>query len=257
MKTSTKLIIILFTCIPVSLLAYNLLLKNEYNNGNFYRDLYPKNTLDYIPIAQLPAFKHIVIDGSLKIPVDGGFETWMWMARVWVGHNDEKTNTGSRNTISVIKELRSNLITTVKNDTLFISFSVKSKYDNSVRNWNNESDIVRISANNVSSIRANSAKVTIGNNPGSTDSLKLTVADQSHYDVNNLSIKYLNITAADSSYLNIWKNNHVSTLNYSLKGKSSLNIDEHPVQHFNALQVDSAAKIQITGKARLMQKQLQ
>lgn len=254
MKTSTKLIIILFTCIPVSLLAYNLILKNEYINKNFYRDFYPKDNIEYTTTPQLPNFKHIVINGSLKIPQESGFETWM--ARVWIGSKKPNAAQHDGNAISVIKDLEGNLIARVKNDTLFISFRVKSKYDMLSRSWNNDTDIVKIYTSDVSSIKADFANVTIANNPGNADSLKLSIADNSHYNINNLSLKNLNITAADSSYLNLWQSNRVNTLTYSLKNKSSLSIDENPVQHFNPGQVDSAAIIQITGKARFMQKQL-
>ncbi len=253
MKTSTKLMIILFTCIPVSLLAYNLLLKTEYNKGNFYQELHPEDNSVFVTKPVSAVFKHIVIDGSLKMKESGSFE--LWMARIRIGKNTETTHPGG-NIVTVNKELMENLETLVKNDTLFISFRVRDKFDNNARNWNDEGDIVKIFASNVQSVDIRYAFVTIAGNLSNADSLKLRVADGSHYDINNLSVKNLNVAAADSSYVNVTKSNRINMLNYSLRGKSSLKVDETPAKEFYAGLVDSTANIQITGNAKYMQKQL-
>jgi hypothetical protein len=253
MKTSTKLIIILFTCIPVSLLAYNLLLKTEYSKGNFYRDLYPQDNSVFVVKPVSPGFKHIVIDGSLKMNRPGNFE--LWMAHIWIGKNTKAPHPGG-NTVTVNDALKETLETLVKNDTLFITFRVKGKFDNNARSWNDEGDIVKIFANNVQSVDIKYAFVTVTGNLNSADSLKLRVADGSHYDVNNLSVKSLDVTAADSSYVNVTKSNRINMLNYSLRGKSSLMVNENPARQFHAGQVDSTANIQLTGKATYMQTHL-
>lgn len=253
MKTSTKLIIILFTCIPVSLLAYNLLLKAQYNKGNFNRDLYPQDNSVFVTKPVSPAFKHIVIDGSLKMKETGGFE--QWMARIWIGKNNKATQPGG-NAVTVNSELKENLETLVKNDTLFIAFRVRDKFDNNARNWNDEGDIVKIFADDIQSVDIKFAFVTIAGNLNNADSLKLHVADGSHYDVNNLSVKKLDVVAADSSYVSITKSNRINMLNYSLLGKSSLKVDEKPAGQFHPGRLDSTAKIQLTGRATYMQSQL-
>lgn len=253
MKTSTKLIIILFTCIPVSLLAYNLLLKSQYNKGNFNRDLYPQDNSVFVTQPVSPGFKHIVIDGSLKMKETGYVE--QWMAHIWIGKNIKSTYPGG-NTVTVNNELKENLETLVKNDTLFIAFRFRGKFDNNARSWNDEGDIVKIFASDVQSVDIKFAFVNIADNISNANSLKLSVADGSHYDVNNLSVKNLDVAAADSSYVNVTKSNRINMLNYSLKGKSSLKLDENPVRQFHAGQVDSTANIQVTGKATYMQNQL-
>ncbi|GAA3993632.1 hypothetical protein [Mucilaginibacter dorajii] len=251
MKTSTKLIIILFTCIPVSLLAYNFILKAEYQKGNFVRDLYPQDNTSYIIKPGLPDFKHIVIEGSLNLG-EGRSETWM--ARVWIGGNNATQKSG--NSLSVIEELKDNLNATVKHDTLFISFHVTGKFDNTATTWNHGNDIVKIYCSQVKSVSIRYANVTIGNNPGTADFLKLIVGDGSNYNIQRLHLKSLAVIAKDSSYLNILKNNQIGTLSYSLQGKSTLNVDENPARQYIAERVDSAAKIQLTGKASVLQKQL-
>ena len=251
MKTSTKLIIIFFTCIPTSLLAYNLILKAEYKKGNVVRELEPRDNNIYVSKTGLPKFTHVVINGSLNVG-NGGFE--YWMAHVWIGGKDSTRKTGTG--LEIIEGLKDNLNAMVKSDTLFISFHIIGKFDNVSTTWNRESDIVKIYSDRVKSVKISYADVTIGSNPGTTDSLKLTVGDRSRYDVRNLQLQKLVVVAKDNSNLNIWQTNRIGALNYSLRDTSSLTIDENPVQRYLAEQVDSTAKIQISGKASVLQKQL-
>lgn len=251
MKTSTKLIIIFFTCIPMSLLAYNFILNAEYKKGNVARELHPRNNSVYINKNRLPAFNHIVINGSLNFG-DGGFE--QWMAHVWIGGHSGTPN--NENSLSIIEELKDNLKTAVKNDTLFITFHTTGKYDITAPTWNHESDIVKIYANQVKSVSISYANVTIGSNTGIADSLKLIVRDYSHYDIQNLRLQKLAVIAKDSSSFSIGKSNKIGTLNYSLEGKSLLNVEENPAQRYVAERIDTASRIQLTGKASSLQKQL-
>src|SRR5690606_2731196 len=65
MKTSTKLLIALFACVPLSMVAYGYLLKQQFDAGNFVQNIYlhhPKYTF-----KALPTFKHLVIDGNLYV----------------------------------------------------------------------------------------------------------------------------------------------------------------------------------------------
>ncbi|MEO3403511.1 DUF2807 domain-containing protein [Mucilaginibacter sp. CAU 1740] len=251
MKTSTKLIIIFFMCIPTSLLAYNFILKAEYKKGNVVRDLYPKNNSFYVNKTGLPKFTHVVINGSLNVG-NGGFE--QWMAHVWVGGIDSSLKADNR--VGALEELKDNLEATVKNDTLFISFHATGKYDRFSTTWNHESDIVKIYASKVKSVSIRFANVTIGKNPDLTDSLNLTVGDYSRFNVQNLQLQKLTVVAKDSSSVSILQSNKIGTLNYSIQGKSILHVDGSPAQRYVARRVDSAAMINLTGKASILQKQL-
>jgi hypothetical protein len=251
MKTSTKLIIIFFMCIPTSLLAYNFILKAEYKKGNVVRNLYPKNNSVYVNRTGLPQFTHVVINGSLNVG-NGGFE--QWMAHVWVGGIDNTLKADNR--VGVLEELKDNLDATVKSDTLFITFHTKSKYDNTATTWNHESDIVKIYANKVKSVNIRFASVTIGKNVAVSDSLNLIVGDYSHYDVQNLQLQKLTVVAKDSSSISILQSNKIGMLNYSIQGKSILHVYGSPAQRYVAQRVDSAAMINLTGKASALQKQL-
>ncbi|MDN3585032.1 GIN domain-containing protein [Mucilaginibacter flavus] len=248
MKTSTKLLIIFFSCIPLSLLAYNLLLKNEFDKKTFIRE-YRQDALNTFVKQNLPAFKHVVVAG-IDGTVDRGFKTY-WCPRVSVGNigNLPVAIQHTGNYINIIEQYRHNVNFKVKNDTLFMSF-VAIVNDVDITNTSGlQDELVQINAGNIESINAVSTYMTISNNVSPSGSLALSIAGHGHYDINNLSIDKLNITANDSSSVNIWKNNRIKNLNYSLLGSGMLNLFEHPVQKFNAIKVDSLAVIQSNDKA--------
>lgn len=257
MKTSTKLLIIFFSCIPLSLLAYNLLLKNEFTNKNFVREYYLDPSSTFVR-KQLTNFKHIVISG-INGQVNRGSITY-WCPRISIGNikNSPAANQHTRNYINVVKQYQSNVNVKVKNDTLFISFNVKAEDSNSDLSElsNSANDLIQINTDNIESVNAVSAYVTIGNNLSATGYIKLLIAGHGHYDVNNLNIDKLDITASDSSFFNIYQNNSIKNLSYSLLGNGALNLYEHPVQKFNPIQVDSLAGIQLNDKALNLQKRL-
>jgi hypothetical protein len=257
MKTSTKLLIIFFSCIPLSLLAYNLLLKKEFTNKNFVREYYLDPSSTFVR-KQLPTFKHIVIAG-----IDGSVNRdniTYWCPRISIDNikNFKAANQRSGSYFNVIKQYQSNVNTKVKNDTLFISFNVKAGDSNSDLSElsNSANGLLQINADNIETVNAVSAYVTIGNNLSATGHIKLLIAGHGHYDVNNLNTDQLDITASDSSSFNIYQNNRIKNLSYSLLGKGALNLYEHPVQKFHPIQVDSMAIIQLNDKASNLQRRL-
>jgi hypothetical protein len=257
MKTSTKLLIIFFSCIPISLVAYNILLRNEFKRGNFTRDYYldESNTLARQKMAP---FKHIVIIGF------GGSiqrrSITYWRPRLSIGNFIKIENADHQpgNYVNVIKQYKDNVKTTVKNDTLFISFEIMTKHSN-LGDFNDSApsgNLIEIEGNNVLSVNTNSADVVIRDKPSNSDSLKFTITGGGHYDINNLDVNKLSLVAKDSSYFAIYKNNKIKSLNYSLLDKSHLSLEEHPVHQFYAGKVDGTATIEITDRASYLQKQL-
>ena len=257
MKTSTKLLIIFFSCIPISLVAYNVLLRNEFKRGNFTRDYYLDESNTLVRQKMAP-FKHIVIIGF------GGTiqrrSITYWKPRLSIGNFIKIENADHQpgNYVNVIKQYKDNVKATVKNDTLFISFEIITKHSN-LGDFNDSApgrNLVEIEGDNVLSVNTNSADVMIRNKPSNIDSLKFIIRGGGHYDINNLAVNNLSLEAKDSSYFAIYKNNKIKSLNYSLLDKSWLNLEEHPVQKFCPGKVDVMAKIQITDKASYLQKQL-
>jgi hypothetical protein len=257
MKTSTKLLIIFFSCIPISLVAYNVLLRNEFKRGDFTRDYYldESNTLARQKMAP---FKHIVIIGF------GGTiqrrSITYWRPRISIGNfiNIGSADHQPGNYVNVIKQYKENVKATVKNDTLFISFEIMTKHSNlgDFNDYAPSGNLVEIEGDHVLSVNANSADVMIRDKPSNIDSLNFIVTGGGHYDINNLDVNKLSLAAKDSSYFAIYKNNKIKSLNYSLLDKSRLNLEEHPVQQFYAGKVDGTATMEITDKASYLQKQL-
>ena len=257
MKTSTKLLIIFFSCIPISLVAYNVLLRNELKSGNFTRDYYLDASSTLVRQKMAP-FKHIVIIG-FGGTIQSRSVTY-WKPRLSIGNFIKIENADHQpgNYVNVIKQYKDNVKATVKNDTLFISFEIMTKHSN-LGDFNDSApggNLVEIEGDNVLSVNTNSADVMIRNKPSNIDSLKFIIRGGGHYDINNLAVNNLSLLAKDSSYFAIYKNNKIKSLNYSLLDKSWLNLEEHPVQKFHPGKVDDMAKIQITDKASYLQKQL-
>jgi hypothetical protein len=250
MKTSTKLIIIFCSFFPVSLLAYNYLIKVEFTKRNFVREFSPDATQTY-STYNVGKFKHIVIDGALQTADAERLLTWRPMIAI-------KSNSHAKlgNQIEALKFYQDRVRTKLKNDTLFVWFVTSVNYKNLNENndWGNEA--LRISVNGVTSVDTKYANVNIADKPSAFDSLKLTMMGGGRYDLNKINTYKLTITAADSSFYNIYKDNRITNLHYSLLDKSTINLDEHPVKQFHADRLDTSAKIQITDKALYLQKQL-
>jgi hypothetical protein len=85
MKTSTKLLLIFFLCIPISLWAYNSLLKKQLAARNIVMELRPDPSQQYTEI-KLPPFKHLVINGSLTYG-NKGEKNANWRPAIAVGHH--------------------------------------------------------------------------------------------------------------------------------------------------------------------------
>lgn len=63
MKTSTKLIIALFATVPLCIVAYGYLLKQQFKAGNFAQNIY--HSSPNYTFKALPPFEHVVVDGNL------------------------------------------------------------------------------------------------------------------------------------------------------------------------------------------------
>lgn len=258
MKTSTKLLTIFFICIPVSLLAYNYLLQKEYKKKHFIREYYSDESAKYAE-KKLPSFKHVVIEGSLKFGnlKETGYEgSIRWMPRVAIRSYDNgiKGSKPAINTISVVKEYVDVMQTRVKNDTLYVSFRTKSNNSN-IGSLNNPLvEQVRIKATDIVSVNADCAYVTIGDKPSNADSLKLSIAGFGFYDVNNLYINKLKVSASAETSFNLYGTNRIKNLYYSLADTSKLSLSANTIEKLHPVRADSLTSIQINYKAKDIKK---
>jgi hypothetical protein len=250
MKTSTKLLIIFFSCIPISLMAYNYLLNKEYIAGRFARDYY-KNEQPAYQKQPAQAFKHIVINGALKYDIG---VTNMRPRIVIEGDTGLKKG----NDISILKEYAGILQTRVQNDTLYLSFDNKAPFSRSEMDPIYTNSLVNIRASDIRSVKASNAYITIMGRPTASDSLSLVSSVSAQYDVFSLHINKLNISGEHDSELNLFdQNNNIGNLYYSLHNNSILRLSEHPIKAYHAVNISDSARIEITGKAVELQKRLQ
>ena len=151
MKTSTKLLIVLFACLPLSMVAYAYLLKQQFNEGNFYQNI-NQNQPNYI-FKSLPPFKHVVVDGNLyivdespltrdpKIKIANDF-TGTRTISIQYNQLIEFTTTKKEIGYNVLANFENIVKTKIKNDTLYISLfkliSRNAKFETYIKTENDE-----------------------------------------------------------------------------------------------------------------------
>ena len=214
-------------------------------------EFYPDINSNYQE-KNLPAFKHIVIDGLVKSPNARTEQGQMPTVSIGNANNPKQGTKG--NSIGIITQYADVLRTTVKNDTLFVSLFTKTK---DAYITTGDKALLQIKATDVTSVSISYAYATITDKPSTADSLKLTVIDNGIYDVNNLYINNLSIYGSGMAQANIYGNNKIQNFNYSLLAESVLHVDGHPIQHYRIIEVDEKASIELKDKATNMQKELQ
>lgn len=240
MKTSTRLLIILFLSIPVTMFAFNWLLVNEYKTGNLSLiqwTQYPEEK------RELPAFKHVVMDGRFHHskgtqPINGGLTL-------------EIASDIAQSPLLVIPEIaRKNVVTKVMNDTLYISYYKKNVDADAALYWNWRH--LTLYGSNISSLTLNYGNYLIIHL--ATDSLNLQATD-AIVSVNNLTAKTLNAMVHGSSTVHFYENNKVDQFAYSLLDKNGkLEVTHNTSQSYKPGEVNPDAQLVLIGKAPEMEK---
>lgn len=259
MKTSTKLLIVLFACIPLSMFAYSFLLKQQFTAGNFTQDIYKhKNTRIYKSIAP---FKHLVIDGNLyvseessltKSATQGKQKQFIgerilsigWDAPVEITHHGKKTE------YSVLPKYKDVIKTKIKNDTLYVSFFKKNGTNTY---WSNNDCLLKISNPRLISVNLNSGTFVLKDMNGKDLN---AVTKNAKVTFKNSSLQQLEISAESTKPLNI-QSNKIDVLRYSLFDKSNLLLEDNKINKFQQIATDSLSQISIQGNAQQMEQFLQ
>lgn len=260
MKTSTKLLIVLFACIPLSMFAYSYLLKQEFTAGNFTQDIYKhKNTRIYKSIAP---FKHLVIDGNLyvseessltKSATQGKQKQFIgerilsigWDAPVEIIHHGIM-----KAEYSVLPKYKDVIKTKIKNDTLYVSFFKKNGTNTY---WSNNDCLLKISNPQLISVNLNSGTFVLKDMNGQDLN---AVTKNAKVTFKNSSFKQLEVSAELTTTLNI-QSNKIDVLRYSLLDKSNLLLEGNQIKKLLPLVTDSLSQISIKGNAHQMQQFLQ
>jgi len=245
MKTSTKLLTILFIGIPVALFIYNWLLKEQYAAGKLEEVKYVDVLEDRLLERDVPAFKYLVIDGALRSgkSKDPGpyVEDWSMNITILNVRDNQKQK------IKVNKLYANMLQTRINNDTLFVSFYRNKRISNFPSRWYNRLLTIQ-TPNNVNSITSRNGNYTIQS--FISNNFKLISGEGSSVTFDNSTFDRLEIIARDRQ-VSISANNKVKELYYSLSNDSRLDIDDtgKNISKFMPGRIDTSATISLTGKA--------
>ncbi|GEM_PF-6125455 len=255
MKTSTKLTILLFSLILLAMVAYSYLLQQQFEAETFYYKHYPSKN-KYI-FKQLSEFKNIVIEGDLKIskestltsnkPVQPGAaekpETIVsldWEAPVQLIYSKNKTGYDVSNGYEDIVK------TKISNDTLYISFFKRYAKNAGTPPLN----VLKIYSDELVSLKAISGTYKITDFDGD----KLSIfAEDSRINAFKINYQELIVHAEKVKSIHI-DSSTINTLNYSLKGKSKLQLSNNTIKQFRKEDVDSTSKISVEADALSMDK---
>jgi hypothetical protein len=238
MKTSTRLLIILFISIPATMVAFNWLLINEYNEGNLTVRWRP-TTHD---TTELPAFKHVVMDGRLHH--SKGIQSINGLLLDFVSYPNQKP------LLLIPDFLHKNVVTKVINDTLYISYYKEHVQEGIFWDWS--SYHLSLYGSKINSLTLNYGHYLIIHL--ATDSLRLQ-ATNADVSVNNVTTTMLNIAAHGSSTIHLYANNKVEQFEYSILDKEGkLEVEHNAAQSYKPGDVHPDAQLVLIGKAPEMQK---
>ncbi|MDB5129470.1 hypothetical protein [Mucilaginibacter sp.] len=238
MKTSTKLLIIFFACIPASLWAYNSLLKKQLQAHNIVLELRPDPNQQYTEI-KLPHFKYLVVNGSLTYGSKNE-KNANWRPPIQVGQFND-------NFINILRGYADIVKHRISNDTLYVTFHKNAVYDESSYMYY-QSDVVRIGTNDLHSVDVSYGRFNIYGNLHTDNNVKITVDGKSNLDFQGLLADRLDLTLKDSSEVNA-QQNKINDFYYNLPKKGRLTVDVYSAKHFHPGTIDSLAWISVQGKA--------
>lgn len=261
MKTSTKLFIIFLISIPVSLVVFNMMLKNELIAGNLTQVQYYNSDFNYIE-KKLPPFKYLVIDGAMVSGDTTNNKRYKrdadWQPKIQISLIADSITKTSR--FRYLRNYADFLRTRVHNDTLFISFYKKviaDRFNSYGDNYVN--DLIKINAPNTKLVSVRSALVNLDNMKASSpvDSLALISAGKNTFKINYLNVNRLNVEIKNSAKVVINENNnHINSLYYSMLNNGHLQVEANTVKHFYPGKADSLARISLSGNANDLKKML-
>jgi len=255
MKTSTKLLIAFFIVLPVTLFAYNLLMKKQYLTGSLvllkerlYDDL--TDTTQYVK-KPIPQCKYVVISGEIASG-DFGHHNYL---QVW-NNNSQISIYGNHQGKSIAfvnKYYESLFKTKVIKDTLYVYFYRQKR----IGNVNGASGVLTglYLNNNVEYIRVTRANF---NSTGSYNLKRLTlsVMGNNNFVINNLQTNQLNLAAKGEATVTMNDAKNISDLSYSLFDSTKVQFNNCHIRAYKPLHIDTAAKMDITIKGNAIQQYL-
>jgi hypothetical protein len=172
-----------------------------------------------------------------------------WQPKISLGDMGRPSKT---NAIKMLRLYADIIQTRVSNDTLYISFYKKVKYNdggNYNPNTNISTDLVRLKATDLRSVNAAHAQYSLNSGVKIKDALNVIIGDNSRMDIYGNLINKLDLLVKDSASVNISPNT-VADLHYSLLYRGGLTVNTNTAKHYYAGRVDSLAWLTINGNAK-------
>lgn len=255
MKTSTKLLIVLLLSVPLSMFAYGYLLKQQFNEGNFYTKVnadHPK----YV-FKSLASFKNVVVDGNLYLVYESSLtrkpnvkiEHFIGTRTTAIGNGQliEFTNTQKEIGYSVLAGYEDIVKTKIKNDTLFISLF---KFNGKGINIDQNLTFLSINNGNLKTLELTNGNYKIDQISGDDLSIEVKKAD---LVLENVKFDSLKLFATHAKSLSV-DSSTISSLQYALLENSKLNLGANKIKAIENMGSDSLSVISVSGYAPWMEK---
>lgn len=240
MKTSSKLLIAFFILMPLLMIAFDLLLKDQYVKGNItgIRAGAEKSADKY----KLKPFKYVVYNGKVVYRRGGREKTMGSSQRL-------RIVVGKGNTYRIGLDLRKKEMVEYTHyaDTLFISYRLKDMAEEYYY-W---SGLVTLYAPELDGVSAGDGTVIISPCRQETP-LKVQVLPFTTVSGRGIDVPQLHLSVAGGSKMEL-EMTDVDTLVYDLKAKSELAIKQsYTIKVLKPGMVDSESIISISGSAAKM-----
>ncbi|RPE12923.1 hypothetical protein EGT74_05105 [Chitinophaga lutea] len=241
MKTSSKLLIVFFILMPVLMVVFNLLLKDQFVKGNITRRR-PDSAKPPV-IHELKPFKYVVYNGKV-VYRKGGREKTMsnnQQLRLAVAR-------GNTYRIDIDRRWKDMLEYSYHADTLFISYKLNEQGDMDFYYWGGSTILY---APELDGVSAGDGSVSLWPCRQVTP-LKVEVLPSGSISALDVNLPQLHLSVAGNAKVDLQQAD-IDTLAYDLKAQSELSIKQsYTIKALKPGMVDSTSIISISASAARM-----
>ena len=250
MKTSTKLLIGLLTCIPLAITAYAYLLKQKFVANEFVLSIYAEEP-EYSKVI-LDNYNHIVLDGELFYTGESALTrkptsqvgSYKSISVSWYPTIKFKGDTDIRS-FQILSEYQEALRTKIVKDTLFVSFV---QDHGKKADYNSKHPLLVIDNQHLKSIKAQSSTIKISNFENKELSLDVSKAK---LEIKKTDASTLTLIAGKESSVSMFQCN-LDTLTYTILNRSQIDFENNHIKNYVKSDTDSTSFIAIRGHAENM-----
>ncbi|MRG48844.1 hypothetical protein GFS24_27285 [Chitinophaga sp. SYP-B3965] len=247
MKTSNKLLIVLFFFVVITLVLFNVLLNVQLKAGNLSSE-YQKTTRSTVTMKP---FQHVVYDGRQYLHQSRSSQSWV--------SRTIHLSVGDRNKHEL--EIPSNFEPILRyhyqGDTLFIGFSSEDGAFGRADYIPDGSIPLRLFAPALSSVASVGGIMNV-DRIRQQEPLALHLANSANFMLLGLDIPVLQLHADSNAQVMVVDNSHVDTLALTMGKSTGITfVTPNNIKNILPVQLDSTARIRVDGKAADMKTYLQ